>query len=169
VCACACTCACACACQCACACACACVCVCACACVYSVYRYIQVLAQLDWLEDHPNLYQRRRVSIEGMEEDAWMYVLKSRDSLDCVRGMMWEHPGINCCCCFCTHTQTQHTHAHCTIPRGHAAWRLEGFCRGFFFAQALGCVWGGAGGKGTLGLLSSLFLRPSLRVCWGRG
>jgi hypothetical protein len=76
-----------------------------------------------------------------------MYVLKSKDSLDCVRGMMWEHPGIDCCCCFCTQTHTQHTntHTHCTIPRGHAAWRLEGF----FFAQALGC---GGGERAATGL-----------------
>jgi len=124
-----------------------CVCACVCVCVYSVYRYIQVLAQLDWLEDHPNLYQRRRVSIEGMEEEAWMYVLKSRDSLDCVRGMLWEHPGINCCCAqTSTHT---HTQTLCTAPRGHAAWRLEDICRGYFFAQALGCGGGGGGGQGV--------------------
>jgi len=150
---------------------CMCVCACVCVCVYSVYRYIQVLAQLDWLEDHPNLYQRRRVSIEGMEEEAWMYVLKSRDSLDCVRGMLWEHPGINCCCAqTSTHT---HTQTLCTAPRGHAAWRLEDICRGYFFAQALGCGGGGGGRQGD----SRAFVESSSspkpqgvlggRVTWG--
>ena len=55
-----------------------------------------------------------------------MYVLKSRDSLDCVRGMMWEHPGINCCCCFCTHTHKHNTHTHIELypeVTPHGDWR----------------------------------------------
>jgi gamma-glutamylcyclotransferase (GGCT)/AIG2-like uncharacterized protein YtfP len=54
----------------------------------------KVLANIDCLEDHPNLYARRRVRIAGMTERAWIYVLASRDSIDCVRALLWEHPQV---------------------------------------------------------------------------
>lgn len=54
----------------------------------------EVMARLDWLEDHPNLYKRRRVTIEGVEERAWIYILEGRDSMDCVRAIIWEHPQV---------------------------------------------------------------------------
>lgn len=53
-----------------------------------------VLQKLDWLEDHPNLYCRRRVQVKGLSERAWLYVLASRDSRDCVRALVKEHPEV---------------------------------------------------------------------------
>lgn len=57
-----------------------------------------LLSTLDWLEDHPNLYTRRLTRIANLSEPAWMYVLSSRDSIDCVRALTWEHPQVRGSC-----------------------------------------------------------------------
>jgi len=52
------------------------------------------LATLDWLEDHPDLYERRLTPIARLGEAAWVYILASRDSIDCVRALTWQHPQV---------------------------------------------------------------------------
>ena len=55
------------------------------------------LATLDWLEDHPDLYERRLTPIARLGEAAWVYILASRDSIDCVRALTWQHPQVTPC------------------------------------------------------------------------
>jgi len=55
--------------------------VCVCACVFMIV-----------------VFARRQVVIAGEHEDAWMYVLASRDSRACVHGLLAEHPQVCVVC-----------------------------------------------------------------------
>jgi len=46
------------------------------------------------------VFARRQVAIAGEHENAWMYVLASRDSRACVHGLLAEHPQV-CVMCVC--------------------------------------------------------------------